>query len=217
MKLKTFSKYSWHFSESSPPAATCSILLSLLFGVLIATFCTHLQALTTPVMIRPATLRHPPPPTTTSLPSRTWHNRSLPLSSHNHSSPPSSRHSNNWPVLPGATRAATWSRLHLWTPTRSPLFTRTSCRSQKGPQNNLSCITATFVRSAAQARRYKSIHTLYSNKLLLLSDTWCTNIVYEKSVWFFYSSYLQGYEFPFFCSSKENQLNQTCMSCYLLL
>lgn len=136
-------------------------------------------------MIRLATLRHPPPPTTTSLPSRTWHNRSLPLSSHNPSSPPSSRHSNNWPVLPGATRAATWSRLPLWTPTRSPLFTRTSCRSQKGPQNNLSCITATFVRSAAQARRYKSIHTLYSNKLLLLSDTWCTNIVYEKSVCFF--------------------------------
>lgn len=139
-------------------------------------------------MIQLATLRHPLPHITTSRPSRPLRSRSPPYSSSRSSSPPSHRHSNSWPVLPGATRAATWWRLHLWTPTRSPLFTRTSCRSRKGPQNNLSCITATFARSVVQARRYKSTSFIYGQR----RDAWFL----FKSRETFYSLYHVFYNGP---------------------
>lgn len=117
------------------------------------------QALATLVMIQSATPRHPPPPII-SRPSRLCPSRSRSrhsnLSSRSSRSsrrPPFSRHPSSWPARPGVTRAATWWPLRLETPTKSPRFTRASCRSPKGLPSSRSFITVTFARSAVQALR----------------------------------------------------------------
>lgn len=121
--------------------------LSLLCLVL-----SHPQASATPVTT-PAATPPPPPPLTTSLHSRLFPSPSLSHSSHSNPSPQSSLPPSSWPAPPGATRAATWWRLQLETLTKSPCFTRTSCRNQKVLPNSPSYITVTSARSAVLALR----------------------------------------------------------------
>lgn len=140
------------FMCDAHPAFLCSDSL-LLLG--------HPQALATPVMIQLATPPHPPPPITSQR-SRPSPSRSLLLSSHsspNSPSPPYSHLPSSSQVHPGAIQAATWWQPQLETPTRSPHFTRTNCRSLKGLPNNPSSITVKFARSAVQVHRYEFMVT----------------------------------------------------------